>query len=268
MENGRHNTAFSYSNEQANSIIVTQSLLDGTTNSSGAEPDVSKKYFELKRMAEKEIKLHWSIVNLSDYWREGRIPRGLRIKKFPSFGIEDTDFRSKWEAILNKCSLDLILLIIEHSKKEKEAIQEKLNEIKVQISGMSNDDTKLPFENKLKQDLEKLTDWVRQQKIKKFKRDENDYKEDRVYKWTRSNHRDRQRQRSVSFNLTTSNEESTSISNMSSPTASMSDFLDERPKHIKSNIRRRKQGEAENGQGQQQLKQQPWNLRDRNKSRR
>lgn len=221
-------------------------------------------------MAEKEIKLHWSIVNLSDYWREGRIPRGLRIKKCPSFGTEDIDFRSKWEAILNKCSLDLILLIIEHSKKEKEVVQEKINEIKVQISGMSNDDRKLPFENKLKQDLEKLTDWVRQQKIKKFKRDENDYKDDTVYKWTGSNYRDRQRQRSVSFNFTTSDEESTSISNMSSPAASTtSDFLDERPKHLKPNIKRKKQGEAEKGQGQrQQLRQQPWTLRDRNKSRR
>lgn len=202
MENGRHNATFSYSNEQANSIIVTQSLLDGTR----AEPDLGKKYFELKKMAGKQIKLHWSIVNLSDYWHEGCIPRGLRIKKFPSFGTEDIEFRSKWEAILNKCSLDLILLIIEHSKKEKEVAQEKLNEIKAQISGMSNDDIKLPFENKLKHDLEKLTDWVRQQKIKKFKRDENDYKDDRVYKWTRPNHRDRQRQRSVSFNFTTSDE--------------------------------------------------------------
>ena len=176
----------------------------------------------------------------------------------------------KWEAILNKSSLDLILLIIEHSKKEKEVVQEDINEIKVQISGMSNDDIKLPFENKLKQDLEKLTDWVRQLKIKKFKRDENDYKNDSVYKWTRPNHRDRQRQRSVSFNFTTSDEESTSVSNRSSPAASTtSDFLDERPKHIKPNIKRRKQGEAENGQGQrQQLRQQPWILRDRNKSRR
>lgn len=58
------------------------------------------------------------------------------------------------------------MLIIEHSKKEKEVTQE--NEIKAQISGMSNDDIKLPFENKLKLDIDKLT-MVRQQKIKKFK---------------------------------------------------------------------------------------------------
>lgn len=73
-------------------------------------------------------------------------------------------------------------------------VQEKLNEIKVQISGMSTDDIKLQFENKLKQDLEKLTALVIQQTIKKLKRDENDFKDDRVYKL-----------RSVSFNLTTNN---------------------------------------------------------------
>lgn len=97
-------------------------------------------------MSEREIKIHWSIVTLfeivSDYWREGRIPRGLRIKKFPSFGLKDPDFRSRWEGILNKCSLDLILLIIECNKREKEATQEKLAEINAQISIIDNDQKK------------------------------------------------------------------------------------------------------------------------------
>lgn len=60
---------------------------------------------------------------------------------------------------------------------------------------MSKDDIKLQiFENKLKQDLEKRTALVIQQTIKKLKRDENDYKDARVYKW-----------RSMSFNFTTNN---------------------------------------------------------------
>lgn len=67
MENRRHSTAFSYSSEQGKNIIVTQSLLDDIPELPGGEPELKKKYFDLKKLAEKEINLHWSIVNLSDY---------------------------------------------------------------------------------------------------------------------------------------------------------------------------------------------------------
>lgn len=66
MENGRHSAAFLYC---GNNIIVTQSLFDGITFSHGVEPDLKKKYFKLTKMAEKEIKLHWSIVNLRDVFQ-------------------------------------------------------------------------------------------------------------------------------------------------------------------------------------------------------
>lgn len=265
MENG-HSTAFSYSSEQGKNIIVTQSLLDDTPGLPEVEPDLKKKYFQLKKLSEREIRLHWNIVNMSDYWREGRIPRGLRIKKFPAFGLEDPDFRSRWEGILNKCSLDLILLIIEHNKKEREATQEKLDEMKTQISTIDDEQKKLPFENKLKEDLEKLTDWVRQQKVKKFKRDENDYKEGKVYRWPEQKRYETQRRRSVSFNLMSSDEESTAFSNASSY-ASSSDFLDESPQPGRSIIKTKKQGGAGRGRGQRQRasQQPPPTLRSRMK---
>lgn len=266
MENG-HSTAFSYSSEQAKNIIVTQSLLHDTPELLDVEPDLKKKYFDLKKLSEKEIKLHWSIVNLSDYWREGRIPRGLRVKKFPSFGLEDPDFRSRWEGILNKCSLDLILLIIEHSKREKEETQKQLEEIKSQISTIKDDQKKLPFENKLKEDLEKLTDWVRQQKVKKFKRDENDYKEGKVYRWSEQSRKGMQRRRSVSFNLTSSDEESAALSNASSR-ASSSDFLDESPQPARFIIKTKKQGGAGKRQGQRQKEIQEQTLTLRSKMKR
>lgn len=41
MEDGRYTTAFSYSREQGNDIIVNQALLDGD------EQDLRKKYFKL-----------------------------------------------------------------------------------------------------------------------------------------------------------------------------------------------------------------------------
>ena len=66
-------------------------------------------------------------------------------------------FARRWEGILNKCSFDLILLIIEQTKKEKENIQEKMNELKSQMSQASNESQQSSFEDELKTSLEKST---------------------------------------------------------------------------------------------------------------
>lgn len=93
------------------------------------------------------------MTTLSDYWREKMIPRGLRMKKFPSFGFADPEFKHKWEAILNKCSLDLMLLLIEEAKKQKLQTQNKIATLKEELSTRSAEQH-LPFEKELKEGLE------------------------------------------------------------------------------------------------------------------
>lgn len=71
----------------------------------------------MKKLKAKECKLDLLAVTLLDYWRAEIIPRDLRIKKFLSIGHTDDAFKNKWEAILNKCSFNLIFLLIEEAKK-------------------------------------------------------------------------------------------------------------------------------------------------------
>lgn len=54
------------------------------------------------------------------------IPRGLRIKKFPSFTYPET-FKQQWENVLTECSQKLTKLIITHE-------QETLTQIQMDIS--------------------------------------------------------------------------------------------------------------------------------------
>lgn len=184
MENQRYREGFSYTTEQANNIIVAESLLDEIAASREAGPDIEKAFSELTKITKKDIGLQLRITNLSDYWREKLIPRGLRIQKCPSFNTEDREFKIKWEAILHKCSLDLILLLIEHDKKEREAVQDKLGEIKSKISEI-DDDKKKTLEDKLKQDIESHTETVKQDKIQIFKRNKDDLRQGKVYNWNR-----------------------------------------------------------------------------------
>ncbi len=79
------------------------------------------KWFKYLLQKETRLTLHGTI--LSEYWRASRIPGGLRIQKSPTIGGEDPDFCKRWCKIMNKASLDLILLVVEYTQKELKKIK-------------------------------------------------------------------------------------------------------------------------------------------------
>ncbi|CAB1333628.1 unnamed protein product, partial [Coregonus sp. 'balchen'] len=60
-------------------------------------------------------------------------PRGrrLRIQKEPTIGRNDKAFVQKWGEILNKCSIDLMILFIEHVSKKVKEVEVKISEHEV-----------------------------------------------------------------------------------------------------------------------------------------
>lgn len=244
MPNRKAPELFSYSTEEGRNIIVQDSLFSGA-NQTHQEMDINKMFWELQKLLEKDTKLHLHAITLSDYWREGRIPRGLRIKKFPSSGFGNDDFRQKWEAILNKCSSDLMLLIIEEAKKQKELLQADIAEIKSKIAASQEDHMKTSLEEKLSKDMEALTKKLKELKLKKYKRDEKDYDDGMVYTW---NTRQRQRkQRTVSFNFPNEEEEDNQTYGAVGTSQSFLDYIAE-PQEPRQKGRR-KQGGAKGNQG-------------------
>jgi uncharacterized membrane protein YgaE (UPF0421/DUF939 family) len=105
-----------------------------------------------------------------------------------------TEFKNKWEAILNKCSLDLMLLLIEEAKKQKYATEKEITSIKKEISTKYKDQ-ELPFEKEIKEGLDKLQRHIKQEKLAKFKRDQSDCKREKVYMWKQGHNRNAQIQR-------------------------------------------------------------------------
>lgn len=70
---------------------------------------------------------------LSEYWRNKKIPRGLRIQKAPAIGKHDENFVKRWGEILNKCSLDLMLLIINQVSTEASTVKAEIEKKKVDL---------------------------------------------------------------------------------------------------------------------------------------
>lgn len=112
-----------------------------------------------------------------------------------------------------------MLLLIEEAKKQKNEMQKQIVKIKQEITSEGHKSL-FQFEEKLKEELEQLSKKLKQDKLAKFGRDENDYKEHKVYTWSQWNVKT-PRKRSVSFNIPSSDEDRPVLE-----TSPRSDFLE------------------------------------------
>lgn len=202
MSQPSSNTFF-YTNEQGNDIIVKETLFQGDMQQSANN---QTSYNDLKRLMDKDKRLELHAITLSDYWRKEMIPRGLRINKFPSFGKDNLTFKKKWEAILNKCSLDLMLLLIDEAKTQRTDLRHQIETAKQEVfSSIANEHEADTLQTKLRETINELSNNLKRIKLEKFKRDEQDYKDETVYSWHKQSSRGPSRRaRSVSFHLPSS----------------------------------------------------------------
>lgn len=164
---------FSFNDAEAQNIISQQTLF-GEQRRDDPNLNHEGRKTKLIYLEKKNIRLKWHGIALSEYWRKKQIPRGLRIHKKPTLGNHDPEFINKWERILNKCSLDLTLLIIEQTKKDAEKVTSELQELKTEIN--ASDTTQLTkLEDEIKEGLIKFEDELKAFKIKKYGRDADDY---------------------------------------------------------------------------------------------
>lgn len=138
---------------------------------------------ELLELQQDEIRLELHAKTLSEYYRIGRIPRGLRIEKAPAIGRDDPQFCEKWCEILNHCSMNLMLLVVEQSTKELQAVKSSIKDcVKRTEENHSGKDLE-EMQKKLEEQVKSFRDDMMKFKLRKFRRDTMDYKDNRVYKW-------------------------------------------------------------------------------------
>ncbi|CAJ0950132.1 unnamed protein product [Ranitomeya imitator] len=130
-----------------------------------------------------------SLTNISgtEYHKVQRIPRGLRVSLRPTLFSEKADFCEKFEAILNKCSMDLILLTVDYLHKEIPIIENEIASIESQLRNtMSQEEF-----NKIKTHIDKtmieFQTQLQERKRLKFIRDSDDYQRGELYRCTNKN---------------------------------------------------------------------------------
>ncbi|XP_041417439.1 uncharacterized protein LOC121393321 [Xenopus laevis] len=172
---------FTYNEEQAARIIGSNTG-SNTFLLSLPNSDVIKEY---EKESRKLIGLDLHAITLTEYYRAGRIPRGLRVNLRPTIFNDNEEFTQKYEQIVNKCSFDIILLNIEFLQKEiantKQRLQIAEGELKKLVPSADQRDCLSDIQDH----LSKHRAAIEERKRHKFLRDEADYTAGRVYKWQR-----------------------------------------------------------------------------------
>lgn len=173
MSNGAE--TFAFSQEDAEPILFQST--NSLENHPLAVEEIKSKLIHLKK---KEICLQLHGNTLSEYWCNKRIPQGLRIQKAPTIGKKSKDFVKKWCEILNKCSMDLKLLITEEVTNQKgDALSDIENHEALMRDKLGDNFTQI--HDSIKQTLKTFEEGLMTTKIWKYKKNSTDYQQDRVY---------------------------------------------------------------------------------------
>ncbi|KAM4012131.1 uncharacterized protein ACNLHF_005282 isoform 1-T1 [Anomaloglossus baeobatrachus] len=190
-------------NEEETSSILSKVTTSGTFLTIPAEETRSRDYEKVYRKLT-AFELH--SITLAEYFKTKRIPRGLRVPLRSTLFSDNPTFCNKFEGILNKCSLDIIILTIDYLQQE---ITDTTNQIRSIEEQLTNTLPTAEWNNIKTRTQETITEFrktLQDRKRSKFIRDQEDYLRDRVYKWRFSDSYDKRQTYQSSYQSSTSSD--------------------------------------------------------------
>ena len=82
----------------------------------------------------REIRSYWDTHYLTEYLTLSQIPRGLRIKKFPTSDLFDEEMKKEWTDTLDTCSFKLMDILVKSNKKTAEKLQGEMTLIQTELT--------------------------------------------------------------------------------------------------------------------------------------
>ncbi|CAH2284609.1 Hypothetical predicted protein [Pelobates cultripes] len=163
--------------EQAAAILWPQT--DADLPASSDAKDIIR---ELQKLKQKEIDLELHAIYLSDYYRIKKIPRAFRIKNVPTIGRNNPEVCRKWIGVLNKCSFDLMMVVIEEMGRELKITKYKISDYELKNTALITTPNCDALINKLSEDLKQYKKGLICFKHQKLDKGNADYTDHRVYK--------------------------------------------------------------------------------------
>ncbi|XP_071988769.1 uncharacterized protein [Engystomops pustulosus] len=172
-------TTLTFSEDEAANIL---SQVTNPTDFLNIPQDVFKRR-DWERDLKKLTSFELHSVTLAEYYKTGRIPRGLRVNLRPTLFAEEEEFRNDFEKVLNKCSLDLMVLTISRLQKGIEELRCKTKATEQQLQDCMKPEEFSTLKSSVDTLINKYRKDTEDTKRNKYLRDLEDYRLNRVYKW-------------------------------------------------------------------------------------
>lgn len=134
-------------------------------------------------MQKRKIRYEFHASSLLNYLKSNHIPRSLRLQKASTLFTNNIEFKQKLISILNKCSFDLMLILVQRSKAEVVTTQNETAKMKDQINSSFESAIINKQIETMQSQLKKYSDSILSWKTCKFSLDIQYYETDQVYPW-------------------------------------------------------------------------------------
>ncbi|KAJ1140134.1 hypothetical protein NDU88_006494 [Pleurodeles waltl] len=143
------------------------------------------KFIKLERLRKQELSRWWDYTTLLRYIDNKQIPRGLRIILFPSFEDLCPDLLKEWEQLLITSSYSMMDILIRDARMKTDKLLADIVTLEKEIGDINLPEAKVKNYEILKDVIRKHHDYIKDKKTWKLRRDDNDYKNGRVFTFAR-----------------------------------------------------------------------------------
>lgn len=135
---------------------------------SSEEEDLDGFIFKTRQLLERKSRLYWHTKFFDRYLENNINPWGLRVQVFPNIRDPNTEFKTKWEKILNKCSEGLMDLLKENHLNDIGEIQKELDILSMKSNNFKTNESFDLRNKELNDYMERFNKNLIQNKLKKF----------------------------------------------------------------------------------------------------
>ncbi|KAJ1097155.1 hypothetical protein NDU88_002282 [Pleurodeles waltl] len=139
------------------------------------------KFVRLERLKKQELSRWWDFTILERYTQIKQIPRGLRVILFPSFGDLNPILLQEWEQLLITSSFGIMDILIRDAREKRERLLLDIEALEKEIQDTNLKEAIEKNYNILKDVLQKHQEYIKEKKMRKVRRDANDYITGRVF---------------------------------------------------------------------------------------
>ncbi|KAJ1181183.1 hypothetical protein NDU88_006393 [Pleurodeles waltl] len=156
-----------------------------TSDHTPTKEGLRQKFIKLERLRKQELARWWDITTLKRYLELKQIPRGLRVIIFPSLEDLDPDLLGEWEHLISATSFGMINILIKHADRKRDKLLQDITSLEEEIKNLNLTEATDKNYTIMREILTGYQLYIKDKKMRKLIRDDNDYTNGRIYTFAR-----------------------------------------------------------------------------------